>query len=99
MGFEYKIKAKFTAPQTTEIEHLLENSKTFDKKYEFDNKTFWDFRQPENLGKIPNISLVFENNGIYVCQYSSTDIWTDLDKLKNYIQNEKIEYQILDYQE
>jgi hypothetical protein len=65
----------------------------------FDNKTFWDFRQLENIGKIPNISLVFEKDEIYVCQYSSTDIWTDLDKLKNYIQNENIKYEILDYQE
>jgi hypothetical protein len=41
----------------------------------------------------------FEKDGIYVCQYNSTYIWTDLNELKNYIQNEKIEYEILDYQE
>ncbi len=97
MGFEYKIKAKFTAIQTAEIQYLLENSKMFDKKYEFDKQIFWDFRHPANTGKMPNISIVFEKDGIYICQHISTEVWTDLDIL-NYIQNQQIEYEILDYQ-
>ncbi|MCT2407777.1 hypothetical protein NZD88_09530 [Chryseobacterium antibioticum] len=99
MGFEYKITAKFTGKQITEIQYLFENDKTFDKKYEFNNKTFWDFRQPGNNGTMPNISIIFENDGIYICQYSSSYVWKDLDLLKTYIENENIEYEIIDYQD
>lgn len=97
MGYEYKIIAKFTKKQVAEIRYLLVNSKTFEKQYEFENNIFLDFRRPENIGKIPNISIIFENDGIYICQWGSSYLWTDLDQLKNYIEDENIEYRIIDY--
>lgn len=97
MGYEYKIITKFTEKQVAEIRDLLVNFKTFEKQYEFENNTFLDFRRPENSGKIPNISIIFENDGIYICQYGSSYLWTDLDQLKDCIENENIEYKIIDY--
>lgn len=99
MGFEYKLKTKLTDRQTIEIQNLLENAHLFDKKYEFEHTLFWDFRHSENNGKIPNISIIFENDGIYICQYSSSYLWTDLDELKNYIEKEHIQYETIDYQD
>lgn len=99
MGFEYKITAKFTRKQITEIQYLFENDKTFDKKYEFNNTIFWDFRQAGNNGTMPNISIIFENDGLYICQYSSSYMWKDLNPLKTYIENENIVYEIIDYQD
>lgn len=99
MGFEYKLKTKLTDQQTTEIQNLLESSALFEKKYEYAHQLFWDFRHAENLGKIPNISIMFEEDGIYICQWSSSYVWKDLDELKNYIENKQIEYGLIDYQE
>ena len=99
MGYEYKLKTKLTDKQTSEIQFLLVDNITFDKKYEFDNKEFWEFRRTENKGKLPNINIVFENDGIYICQWGSSYLWTDLDKLKDYIESNKIEYELIDYQE
>ncbi|OCA79838.1 hypothetical protein BBH99_05170 [Chryseobacterium contaminans] len=99
MGFEYKLKAKFTDKQTSEIQNLLGNSDLFEKKHEYAHQLFWDFRYAENTGKIPNISIIFEKDGIYICQWGSSYAWTDLDELKNYIENEQIEYELIDYQE
>lgn len=99
MGFEYKLKAKLTERQTTEIQYLLANTSFFDKKYLFNNNLFWDFRYVENMGEIPNISIIFENDGIYICQYSSSYLWTNLDELKIYMADNQIEYEVIDYQE
>ncbi|MCS4300771.1 hypothetical protein [Chryseobacterium sp. BIGb0232] len=99
MGFEYKLKAKFTDKQTTEIQNLLKSSVLFEKKYEYAHQLFWDFRYMENTGKIPNISIIFEEDGIYICQYGSSYVWKNLDELKNYIEKEQIKYQIIDYQD
>ena len=99
MGFEYKLRTKLTNKQTNEIQDILVDNITFDKKYKFDNREFWEFRKAENNGKLPNINIVFENDGIYICQYGSSYLWTDLDKLKDYIERNKIEYEIIDYQE
>ena len=99
MGFEYKLKTILTDKQTNEIQDLLVDSITFDKKYKYDGKEFWDFKRPENNGKMPNINIVFEEDGIYICQYGSSYLWTDIEYLKDYIENEKIEYKIIDYQD
>ncbi len=99
MGFEYKIIAKFTEKEISEIKNVLETSKDFDKKYEFNTKVFWDFRQLDNKGKMPNISVCFEKDGIYVCRYDGGYLWKNLIPLKNYIESKKNKYTILDYQE
>lgn len=99
MGFEYKLKTKLTNQQTAEIQDLLENLAIFEKKYEYAHQLFWDFRYSENTGKIPNISIIFEKDGIYICQWSSSYIWTDLQELKNYLEKEQIAYDLIDYQE
>ncbi|MBK8805726.1 MAG: hypothetical protein IPO21_03350 [Bacteroidales bacterium] len=97
MGFEYKIKTTITACQTKDIHVLLEQNVYFERKYHFDNNEFWDFRHPENPGKIPNATIIFEPDGIYICQYGSSFLWTYFDALKNYLDIEKIEFKILDY--
>lgn len=99
MGFEYKLKAKLTEKQTAEIQDLLESSDLFEKKYEYANQLFRDFRHAENTGQLPNISIIFENDGIYICQYTSSYVWTDLDALKIYVEKEQIAYEIIDYQD
>lgn len=99
MGFEYKIIAKLTKKQVSDIQYLLEENKEFDKKYVFDNKTYWDFRQLDNKGKMPNSSICFESDGIYICRYDGSDLWRNLKELKEYINRENIRYTLLDYQE
>lgn len=99
MGFEYKIVTKFTESQTKDIFTLLEHTTNFDKKYIFDNKLFWDFRHRENKAKMPDLTLTIEKDGIYICQNSSSYIWTDLDTLKNFIEKENIEHKVIDYSE
>lgn len=99
MGFEYKIKTKLTDKQTSEIQDLLESFALFEKKYEYAHQLFWDFRHKENTGKMPNMSIIFEEDGIYICQYGSSYMWTDLNELKSYMEKEHIAYDILDYQD
>lgn len=99
MGFEYKIKTNLSEKIKTEIQCLLENNKMFDKKYEFEGKMFWDFRQTDNNGVMPNMSITFENDGIYICQNSSSYLWVDLEALKHYFDIENIKYEIVDYQD
>lgn len=99
MGFEYKLKTKLTDQQAAEIQDLLENLAIFEKKYEYAHQLFRDFRHAENTGKIPDISIIFEKDGIYICQWSSSYIWTGLEELKNYLEKEQVEYEFIDYQE
>lgn len=99
MGYEYKIAAKLTDKQVADIQDILVKSRFFDQKNEFTHKVFWDFRHPDNKGKMPNIHIVFENDGIYVCQNSAPYIWTDLVGLKEYLDKEIADYTIIDYDE
>ncbi|MDR6489800.1 hypothetical protein J2799_004350 [Chryseobacterium vietnamense] len=69
MGFEAKIKAKFTDQQNSEILDLLESSSPFEKKPKYTHLS-WDFRHPENTGKLPNKSIIFDERW-----YLSLSIW------------------------
>ncbi|WP_103070101.1 hypothetical protein [Aquimarina sediminis] len=99
MGFEYKIIAEFSEKHICEIQSLLEAKKEFDKKHVFDTIMFWDFRLSNNKGKIPNISISFENAGVYICRYDTSNLWENLQDLKEFIAYENIKYTVLDYQE
>ncbi|GAA0718270.1 hypothetical protein GCM10009430_16170 [Aquimarina litoralis] len=99
MGFEYKIITKLHQKQISEVQQLLEQNHIFDKKYEFDNKLFWDFRKPGNKGKMPNISVAFESDGIYICRHEGGFVWKNLENVKTYMESENVSYEILDYQE
>lgn len=99
MGFEYKIITKLNQKQISEVQQLLEQNNIFDKKYEFDNKLFWDFRKPDNTGKMPNISVAFESDGIYICRHEGGFVWKNLENVKTYMESENVSYEILDYQE
>lgn len=99
MGIEFKILSKFTEKQTKDIFNLLEHNPHFDKKYLFDNKLYWDFRHQENKAKMPDLTLTIEEDGIYICQNSSSNSWTYLETLKEFFEKEYIEHKIIDYPE
>ncbi|MEJ5056011.1 hypothetical protein [Sphingobacterium sp. MYb382] len=99
MGFEYKLRTKLTENQLGEIQNLLASDLMFDKKYKYEGEEFWDYRKASNTGKLPNIHIIFMEDGIYICQYNSSYLWTDLDKLKSYIESNDIDYEIIDYQD
>ena len=97
MGFEYKILAKFTDKEITDIYNILEHHKNFDIKYQHQNTEHFEFRNIENQGKISNLFVTFVQDGIYICQNASSNMWTDLEELRTYLNRENIEYEILDY--
>jgi hypothetical protein len=97
MGFEYKIVTKLSSEQYESICDLLERHAYFGKKYCYNGEELFEFRRPDNPGKMPNIFITFEADGIYVCQNGSSFIWTDLDDLKKYLDEYAIQYKILDY--
>ncbi|MEW7280405.1 hypothetical protein ABW636_17575 [Aquimarina sp. 2201CG1-2-11] len=97
MGFEYRIIAAFTKKQVVDIQGVLENNVGFDKKYEFDNKMFYDFRTIDNKGTMPNICVFLESDGIYICRYDTPNIWENLQELKEHLDNKGLGYSVLDY--
>lgn len=99
MGFEYKIRAKLTPQQISEIEQILSKNDYFEQKYWVKEQLFWDFRHSDNHEKLPNVSLIIESDGVYICQWSAVEVWHYLDELKNYLHSQNIPIQIIDYQE
>ena len=97
MGHEYKILTNLSERQKIEISDILEHLPIFYKKYAIDNKENLDFKHVENKGSLPNFTITFETDGIYFCKYDSPDLWKDLNKLKNYLEFEKINFSVIDY--
>ncbi|MBJ7428115.1 MAG: hypothetical protein JHD28_04040 [Bacteroidia bacterium] len=97
MGFEYKLKVKLTTKQTEEIQDLLIKSIAFEKKYNLEGKECLDFKKVENNSEMPDITIIFEEEGIYICQYNSAYLWTDISLLKDYMKGNKINFEVIDY--
>ncbi|WP_157541453.1 hypothetical protein [Hymenobacter aerophilus] len=99
MGFEYKISTFCTAEQLSNIRNFLQKHKYFDRNRLAYDKEFTEFRTAENTGVMPNLSIITEDDGIYICQHGSSYMWQDIEELKLYLQEEQIQYTIIDYQD
>ncbi len=97
MGFEYKLKVKLTTKQTEEIQDLLIKNIAFEKKYNLEGKAYFYFKKAENNSEMPNINIMFEEDGIYICQYNSANLWADISLLKNYLEGNNINFEIMEY--
>jgi len=95
MGHEYKIEAKFTQKQRSEIAYVLESNKYFHER----TTKFLEFRHPDNTGKMPNLYVAFEPDGLYVCQNGTPYLWEFLEDLKEYFEKEIVDFEIIDYSE
>lgn len=97
MGFEYKIITKLTEEQENDLSKLFTGNVFFHKRYAYEGHDFFEFRKPSNPGKLPNIMIAFETDGIYICQYGTSHLWTDLEEIKGYLDENQITFKILDY--
>ena len=98
MGFEYKIIVDLTPQQSLDLQGILLRQIGFSRKPYLEND-YIEFRHQNNLNPkyMPNLTLLFETDGIYVCNYSITPIWDDLQIIKNYLKKNHFTYRIFDY--
>ncbi|MBB5638494.1 hypothetical protein HDE68_004423 [Pedobacter cryoconitis] len=77
----------------------MERNPYFEKKYDFPGKENRQFRHPENKDEMPNLIIIVETDGLYICHFSTFYLWTWLEVLKNYLDSLGIGYTLIDYQE
>ena len=99
MGFEYKLITTFTIEQTDHLILFLEAHINHYKSYYFNNFKYLEFRTPDNGDVMPNITIVLEADGLYICQHGSSHLWQDIEELEEYLKIEDTKYTIVDYQE
>jgi hypothetical protein len=80
-----------------EIQDLLIKKIAFEKKYNLEGKEYFNFKKAVNNSEMSNITIMFEEDGIYICQYNSANLWTDIGLLKYYMEGNKINYEIMEY--
>ncbi len=98
MGFEYKILVDLTPQQSLELQSLILEHPHFSRK-PYKENDFIEFRHPDNdnPNSMPNLHLLFEADGIYICNNSITPIWNDLQIIKSYLEIHHLSYNIFDY--
>lgn len=91
MGFEYRVLTTLSNQQYQEIENILEQHALFDKKYSLEHVQYWDFRHRENKHGMPDFTIAFEDNGLYICKHTNPNLWHDLTELKDYFASNNID--------
>jgi hypothetical protein len=98
MGFEYKILVELSTKQSLKLQQILLQQIGFYRKPYLGHE-YIEFRCLENSDPnyMPNLRLLFEIDGIYICNNSITSIWHDLHMIKKYLENNHLKYRIFDY--
>ena len=100
MGYEFKIVTRLSDFQKNEIENIFINHRFYFNKHRFNDEDIWDFKDLDtNPGEMPNFTIIFENDGLYVLKNDTDNIWKDLDELNDYFQNNRIDIMVKDYEE
>jgi len=98
MSYEYKILVNLTPQQSLELQNLILKQPNFSRKPYLEND-FIELRYPENSNpkELPTLYLLFETDGIYICNNSISSIWNDLQTIKSYLKEHHLSYSIFDY--
>lgn len=98
MGYEYKIIVDLTPNQSLKLQNLILKQPLFSRK-PYKENDFIEFRSSDNNNSdwMPNLYLLFETDGIYICNNSIAPIWHDLQLIKDYLESHDLSYRIIDY--
>jgi len=83
MGYEFKILVELSERERGRIALLLRRKEHFRGEVDLEHVHFFEFSTRVQMTRMPDTSLSFEADGIYVCQYSGSDVWHGLDDLKD----------------
>lgn len=77
MGIEYKIAIPKAAVDT--VDGILRSAKWFTQTIQTDQQLVYEYRMPNNFGRIPNGHAYIESDGIYFCDFGgSRDTMADV---------------------
>jgi hypothetical protein len=100
MGCEFKILTRLSDQQKKDIENIFNHHRFNLKKHRFNGDELWDFIDLEtNPGEMPNFTIIFQSDGLYILKNDIGNVWNDLNELKDYFQNNKIDILVKDYEE
>ena len=94
MGYEFLIKIKLTAEEKSELMNLFKRKSIYSSAVTVDDKEYLEFRNTNFQSQLPDFTTAFNKKGIYVCQNLTTDVWTNLDDLKEYLLKYQKEFNI-----
>ena len=72
MGHEFKIRVAEEAMDKARADECLRFVPGFTKFDE--DRSFYIFREPTNLGEMPNVVVKLESDGFYVCDFGSSQL-------------------------
>lgn len=94
MGFEKKIHFAQTPQTEREIQEILENQKDFYKKESIDNCLNFEFRKNKADEGMPDVTAVFEANGLYICQYRNPKTWDGITDITAYLTDKNLSFKL-----
>jgi hypothetical protein len=94
MGFEHHIFFTMSSQERGTIEKLLTLHPFFSSLSTVNEITFYEFRKTITTNNIPDFSVVIEKDGLYVCNNRHSKEWTDINFIKEYLDDNNIGYRI-----
>ena len=86
MGHEFLINVKLTSIERQEVARLFKRKAAYYQTNVIDKTEFYEFKNNIFKERMPDLTISFDEKGIYVCKYLKSDLWSDLEDLKSYLQ-------------
>ena len=94
MGFEHHIFFTMSSQERGTVEKLLTKHPFFSSLSIVNNITFYEFRKTIAINNTPDFTVIIEKDGLYVCNNRHSEEWTDIDFIKEYLDENNIKYRI-----
>lgn len=91
MAYEFIIHTNLSEKNCEEIENLMQLSSLFYKKEKVFGALYYLLK---DKNEYINISIRISKDELFISQFTSSNVWHQINFIKEYLENHKIEYEI-----
>ncbi|RYZ27994.1 MAG: hypothetical protein EOO10_11015 [Chitinophagaceae bacterium] len=94
MGYEFKIRVSLTAEEKKQLTEIFHQKSSYSPGLRTQGNRSYEFMDSGTQSEMPNTIVEFEEYGIYVCQNLSSEVWTDLTNIKEWLLNHQKHFEV-----
>jgi hypothetical protein len=94
MGYEFRIRVSLTAEEKKELTEIFNRKSSHSPDLRVQGNRSLELRNSDTQSEMPNTTVEFEEYGIYICQNLSSEVWTDLTNIREWLLNHKKHFEV-----
>jgi hypothetical protein len=94
MGYEFLIRVKLTAEEKDGLIKLFERKPGLSSTATANPEQYFEFKRSGLQWQLPDFTIAFDENGIYICQYLTTNACANLIDIKEWLEKQEKDFNV-----